>query len=120
LDALSLAEYALAMTSTAVVCSAFTFTSFSLYIYAKLRLQTLRVSEGPPTWLTLEHLDRPLIRALMTPNNENVVPLEKENLLCWMHPVEAIELLEGIANRENTVEGVESLVEAVDGMSFLD
>jgi hypothetical protein len=70
----------------------------------------MRVSEGPPTWLTLEHLERLLIRALMTPNNENVVPLEKEDLSCWLHP----------AYRENTEEGVESLVEAIDGMSFLD
>jgi hypothetical protein len=58
----------------------------------------MSVGDGPPPGVILETFEQPLVQDLMTPIDEDVVPLAKElkeKLVWWMRPSDAVHLLEG-------------------------
>jgi hypothetical protein len=61
-------------------------------------IENMSVGDGPPPGVTLETFEQPLVQELMTPIDEDVVPLAKEpkeKLVWWMRPSDAVHLLEG-------------------------
>ncbi|KAH7082706.1 hypothetical protein BKA63DRAFT_583761 [Paraphoma chrysanthemicola] len=67
----------------------------------------------PPSWLSEEVLRRPLVRALATPIQEALQPLQKEVLPFWMSTADSV------AYMEKSVE-MASLTGLFEGMSFLE
>ncbi|KAF1917673.1 hypothetical protein BDU57DRAFT_571274 [Ampelomyces quisqualis] len=70
----------------------------------------MEMDDGPPSWLSKEDFDQPIIRALMVPIKEDVEVKEKEKLRYWMNPSEALKMLEG--------DGMQSLVAQMANVSF--
>ncbi|KAH7093587.1 hypothetical protein FB567DRAFT_610119 [Paraphoma chrysanthemicola] len=67
----------------------------------------------PPAWLSEEVLQRPLVRALATPIQEVVQPLQKEFLPFWMSTAASVEYM------EKSVE-MASIIGRLEGMTFLE
>jgi hypothetical protein len=80
----------------------------------------MSVGDGPPPGVALEMFEQPLVQDLMTPIDEDVVPLAKEpkepkeKLVWWMRPSDAVHLLEG-----EHVKAFRSMEDSLAQMSLL-
>lgn len=77
-------------------------------------LGKLDISKGPPEWLTEEMFRKPLVQALMTEVDKDVMVQDRENLTFWMTTGQSVAVM------ERKAEGMDSLEETFKVLTFLE